>query len=162
MYVCNTSLQFSFLNVRLNPYNFYQLCWESLSKRTTLIFQLVHLLCPPSLLLGTLHLFHFIVFLLFQGGNIPLERGIRYILDLIITLPSFIGPTSFAPVIDAAIDIVERNNGQYHVLVIIADGQVFSIFPPLFYFHGMIELFYPTSLFVFSGNQKSRCTVWKA
>ncbi|KAL5192352.1 E3 ubiquitin-protein ligase RGLG3 [Glycine soja] len=34
------------------------------------------------------------------------------------------GPTSFAPVIDAAIDIVERNNGQYHVLVIIADGQV--------------------------------------
>jgi hypothetical protein len=38
-----------------------------------------------------------------------------------------IGPTSFAPVIDAAIDIVERNNGQYHVLVIIADGQVLSI-----------------------------------
>lgn len=41
-------------------------------------------------------------------------------------MPSFfvIGPTSFAPVIDAAIDIVESNNGQYHVLVIIADGQV--------------------------------------
>ncbi|KAJ7945213.1 E3 ubiquitin-protein ligase RGLG2-like protein [Quillaja saponaria] len=34
------------------------------------------------------------------------------------------GPTSFAPIIDAAIDIVERNDGQYHVLVIIADGQV--------------------------------------
>ncbi|CAK8567940.1 unnamed protein product [Lathyrus sativus] len=34
------------------------------------------------------------------------------------------GPTSFAPVIDAAIDIVESSNGQYHVLVIIADGQV--------------------------------------
>ncbi|XXG72226.1 hypothetical protein AAC387_Pa07g1372 [Persea americana] len=34
------------------------------------------------------------------------------------------GPTSFAPVIDASIDIVERSNGQYHVLVIIADGQV--------------------------------------
>ncbi|KAJ1387807.1 von Willebrand factor A-like domain superfamily, partial [Sesbania bispinosa] len=34
------------------------------------------------------------------------------------------GPTSFAPVINAAIDIVERSNGQYHVLVIIADGQV--------------------------------------
>ncbi|KAJ8447723.1 hypothetical protein Cgig2_015086 [Carnegiea gigantea] len=34
------------------------------------------------------------------------------------------GPTSFAPVIDAAIDIVEESHGQYHVLVIIADGQV--------------------------------------
>ncbi|KAK6924277.1 Copine, C-terminal [Dillenia turbinata] len=34
------------------------------------------------------------------------------------------GPTSFAPIIDAAVDIVEQRNGQYHVLVIIADGQV--------------------------------------
>ncbi|CAA0839482.1 Copine (Calcium-dependent phospholipid-binding protein) family [Striga hermonthica] len=34
------------------------------------------------------------------------------------------GPTSFAPVIDAAIDIVEKSHFQYHVLVIIADGQV--------------------------------------
>ncbi|XP_010521164.1 PREDICTED: E3 ubiquitin-protein ligase RGLG1 isoform X2 [Tarenaya hassleriana] len=34
------------------------------------------------------------------------------------------GPTSFAPVIDAAIDIVEQNSVRYHVLVIIADGQV--------------------------------------
>ncbi|KAA8531094.1 hypothetical protein F0562_005803 [Nyssa sinensis] len=34
------------------------------------------------------------------------------------------GPTSFAPIIDAAINIVENSNGQYHVLVIIADGQV--------------------------------------
>ncbi|KAL3721416.1 hypothetical protein ACJRO7_033847 [Eucalyptus globulus] len=34
------------------------------------------------------------------------------------------GPTSFAPIIEAAIDIVARSNGLYHVLVIIADGQV--------------------------------------
>ncbi|XP_019053698.1 PREDICTED: E3 ubiquitin-protein ligase RGLG2-like [Nelumbo nucifera] len=34
------------------------------------------------------------------------------------------GPTSFAPVIEAAIDIVEKSGGKYHVLVIIADGQV--------------------------------------
>ncbi|GLT25095.1 hypothetical protein SLA2020_002470 [Shorea laevis] len=34
------------------------------------------------------------------------------------------GPTSFAPIIKAAIDTVERSNGQYHVLVIVADGQV--------------------------------------
>ncbi|XP_058072320.1 E3 ubiquitin-protein ligase RGLG4-like isoform X1 [Magnolia sinica] len=34
------------------------------------------------------------------------------------------GPTSFGPIIEAAIDIVESHGGQYHVLVIIADGQV--------------------------------------
>ncbi|XP_044480596.1 E3 ubiquitin-protein ligase RGLG4-like isoform X1 [Mangifera indica] len=34
------------------------------------------------------------------------------------------GPTSYAPVIEAAIDIVEKSGGQYHVLVIVADGQV--------------------------------------
>ncbi|MBA0681053.1 hypothetical protein Goari_012715, partial [Gossypium aridum] len=33
------------------------------------------------------------------------------------------GPTSYAPVIDAAIDVVESSGGQFHVLVIIADGQ---------------------------------------
>jgi hypothetical protein len=35
------------------------------------------------------------------------------------------GPTSFAPIINAAVDIVEESGGQYHVLIIIADGQVF-------------------------------------
>ncbi|KAI4323296.1 hypothetical protein L6164_022914 [Bauhinia variegata] len=34
------------------------------------------------------------------------------------------GPTSYAPVIEAAIDIVKKNHGQFHVLLIIADGQV--------------------------------------
>ncbi|CAI9111150.1 OLC1v1011294C4 [Oldenlandia corymbosa var. corymbosa] len=34
------------------------------------------------------------------------------------------GPTSFAPVIEMATTIVEHSGGQYHVLVIIADGQV--------------------------------------
>nr|GEW68737.1 hypothetical protein [Tanacetum cinerariifolium] len=34
------------------------------------------------------------------------------------------GPTSFAPVIEQAMTIVEKSGGQYHVLLIIADGQV--------------------------------------
>ena len=34
------------------------------------------------------------------------------------------GPTSFAPVVEMATTIVEQSGGQYHVLVIIADGQV--------------------------------------
>ncbi|KAE8655812.1 Potassium transporter 13 [Hibiscus syriacus] len=34
------------------------------------------------------------------------------------------GPTSFAPIIEMAMTIVEKSSGQYHVLVIIADGQV--------------------------------------
>ncbi|KAJ9689927.1 hypothetical protein PVL29_012545 [Vitis rotundifolia] len=34
------------------------------------------------------------------------------------------GPTSFAPIIETAIKIVDTSGGQYHVLMIIADGQV--------------------------------------
>ncbi|CAL9233657.1 unnamed protein product, partial [Arabidopsis halleri] len=33
-------------------------------------------------------------------------------------------PTSFAPIIERAMTIVEESGGQYHVLLIIADGQV--------------------------------------
>ncbi|XP_020089305.1 E3 ubiquitin-protein ligase RGLG2-like isoform X2 [Ananas comosus] len=34
------------------------------------------------------------------------------------------GPTSFAPIIEMAMTIVEQSGAQYHVLLIIADGQV--------------------------------------
>lgn len=66
---------------------------------------------------------YMLVFISIQYGGIQIM-----IWYLFVSFSSFfIGPTSFAPVIDVAIDIVERNNGQYHVLVIIADGQVLSI-----------------------------------
>ncbi|PSR97829.1 E3 ubiquitin-protein like [Actinidia chinensis var. chinensis] len=57
--------------------------------------------------------------------NFPVWKVNKFCVSLIYPCAhSRIGPTSFAPIIDAAIDIVERSNGQYHVLVIIADGQV--------------------------------------
>ncbi|XP_010251002.1 PREDICTED: E3 ubiquitin-protein ligase RGLG2-like isoform X3 [Nelumbo nucifera] len=34
------------------------------------------------------------------------------------------GPTSFAPIIEMAMTIVEQSGGQHHALLIIADGQV--------------------------------------
>ena len=37
------------------------------------------------------------------------------------------GPTSFAPIVNAAVDIVEESGGQYHILIIIA-GQFVNLF----------------------------------
>jgi E3 ubiquitin-protein ligase RGLG len=36
------------------------------------------------------------------------------------------GPTSLAPIIEAAMGIVEDSGYQYHILLIIADGQVIN------------------------------------
>lgn len=56
---------------------------------------------------------------LFENLNIPFIALYQN-----YNLPFSKGPTSYGPLIDAAVDIVEKNNGQFHVLVIVADGQV--------------------------------------
>ncbi|XP_059636016.1 E3 ubiquitin-protein ligase RGLG2-like [Cornus florida] len=42
----------------------------------------------------------------------------------IVPHPRLAGPTSFAPIIDMAMTIVEESSGKFHVLLIIADGQM--------------------------------------
>lgn len=72
----------------------------------------------------------------------------------------FTGPTSFAPIIDAAIDIVEGSNGQYHVLVIIADGQVVEYVLSLYCFliiHMVIFASYFIFLLIFIMASHSVC-----
>ncbi|EMS49898.1 hypothetical protein TRIUR3_07948 [Triticum urartu] len=57
-------------------------------------------------------------------------RGFEEVLDRyrqIVPHLNLSGPTSFAPLIYAAMSVVESSNCQYHVLVIIADGQPFSV-----------------------------------
>lgn len=44
--------------------------------------------------------------------------------DWLMPNVSFSGPTSFAPAIYHAISTVRASGGAYHILVIIADGQV--------------------------------------
>ncbi|KAL4333722.1 hypothetical protein GQ457_07G001010 [Hibiscus cannabinus] len=41
----------------------------------------------------------------------------------IVPLVQLSGPTSFAPIIEMALTVVEQSGGQYHVLVILTDGQ---------------------------------------
>ncbi|KAE9620835.1 putative transcription factor C2H2 family [Lupinus albus] len=62
----------------------------------------------------------------FHSDHSPCH-GFEEVLDCyqkIVPNLSLSGPTSYAPVIEAAIDIVEKAGGQFHVLVIVADGQV--------------------------------------
>lgn len=51
------------------------------------------------------------------------EEALRRYRELVPNL-RLAGPTSFAPIIETAIGIADSTGGQYHVLLIIADGQV--------------------------------------
>lgn len=81
-----------------------------------------------------------------------------YVLDLVhatyncFLLVHLSGPTSFAPVIEMGITIVEQSGGQYHVLLIIADGQVlisrvWIISVPTYHFKSILY-FLPCMIFV--------------
>ncbi|PAN23373.1 hypothetical protein PAHAL_4G086900 [Panicum hallii] len=51
------------------------------------------------------------------------EEALERYREIVPTL-RLAGPTSFAPIIETAVGIVDSTGGQYHVLLIIADGQV--------------------------------------
>lgn len=51
------------------------------------------------------------------------EEALERYREIVPTL-RLAGPTSFAPIIETAIGIADSTGGQYHVLLIIADGQV--------------------------------------
>ena len=79
----------------------------------------------PNLKLAGYNSFQFFLFFILLS-----VLCLTYFLDIFLSLYTYLhlfsstGPTSFAPVIEMAITIVEQNGGQYHVLLIIADGQV--------------------------------------
>ncbi|KAJ8750358.1 hypothetical protein K2173_014273 [Erythroxylum novogranatense] len=63
----------------------------------------------------------------FGFGNESICNGFEELLSRykeIVPQLRLAGPTTFAPIIEMAITIVEQSGGQYHVLLIIANGQV--------------------------------------
>jgi len=67
----------------------------------------------------------------FDTTSLGIRRGFESVLckyrrslkrDIVLS-----GPTSFAPVIRKSIDIVKKSGNQFHVLMIIADGQVSDV-----------------------------------
>lgn len=68
----------------------------------------------------------------FLAGDQPCE-GLEQVLDVyrrLVPTVKLAGPTSFAPVINHAARIVAQSGGQYHILVLVADGQVRLCMPP--------------------------------
>jgi E3 ubiquitin-protein ligase RGLG len=59
-----------------------------------------------------------------QGQPIHTLESVLRIYDAHIGNICLCGPTSFAPAVYKAIEIVKQSGGQYHILVIIADGLV--------------------------------------
>ena len=59
-----------------------------------------------------------------QGRPIHTLDRVLHAYDSQINSVNLSGPTSFAPAIWKSIDIVRQSRGGYHILLIIADGQV--------------------------------------
>lgn len=59
-----------------------------------------------------------------DGAPVHTMENVLAAYDTAINTLTFSGPTSFAPAIYKAVEIVRASRGQYHILIIIADGQV--------------------------------------
>lgn len=62
----------------------------------------------------------YLFFLLFEKSSYSLTSHSSLFLFLA-------GPTSFEPIIQMAMSVVEKSGGQFHVLLIITSGQVFYL-----------------------------------
>lgn len=59
-----------------------------------------------------------------HGQPIHTLENVLAAYDSVISSVNLSGPTSLAPAVYKAIEIVRQSRGQYHILVIVADGQV--------------------------------------
>jgi E3 ubiquitin-protein ligase RGLG len=62
----------------------------------------------------------------FSGDDRPIHtlENVLAAYQNLIPCVNLSGPTSFAPAVYKAVEIVRQSGGQYHILLIIADGQV--------------------------------------
>jgi len=58
------------------------------------------------------------------GESVPIDELVKEYRCAISKNPSLSGPTSFAPLIDKAVAVVKEAGYTFHVLVILADGEV--------------------------------------
>lgn len=78
----------------------------------------------PAFIFGDVQTRHVSVRPLSSASEVIALDGLADAYRKSLMKPQFSGPTSFAPLIDRSIEIVNGSGGQFHVLLILADGCV--------------------------------------